>query len=97
LQSGPIVTDIPGQRARAVEAAGAALMLARAHSTWRAGCRPGTKQLHIAAHADLDTVAIGHHDVDYRVLPLPLYNHDATTYETHIDGRISLFNDLTIS
>jgi hypothetical protein len=54
---GPIVTGIPDQTVRAVEAAEAALKLARAYSTWRAGVRPGTNHRHTAAHADLDMVA----------------------------------------
>ena len=86
---GPIVTDIPDQTPRVVEVAEAALKPARAPSTLRAGSQLGTNHRHTAVHADLDMAATDlkwHH----RVRQLALYNHDATTYENHIDGRMLL-------
>lgn len=89
MQLEPTDTDIPDQTAQAVEVVEVALKPARALTIWRAGSRPGTNH-HTAAPADLDMVTTDLDDAGHGILQLALYNHDATTYENHIDRRLAL-------
>jgi hypothetical protein len=94
---GLTVTGILDQTARVVGVAAAAQKPAKVLITWRAGPRPGIIPCHPAAHENLDMVATDLDVVEHRAHQLALYDHDATTYENHIDGGYPCPNDLMIS